>query len=279
VASESSLFLWRVRFHTTVERARSNEHEAVVQHAHPHQRADPVQHELATTDARLTVSGHSITCCGCAFSPNGLLVATADFGGNVFVWHSNRSTAQPLFSVSAGLVPIRSLAWHPTDLRQLFVGHTDGTLSRCLLSELASDLLSGERCAGNALAAGEGCVVDRLAELSGAVTCLRWSQISTSAAAAATTADCVQLAVTTSEGDLYVYDVASSSKMLAADVPAAHTAALFRATFTLKAHSPAEGAFNPKFGSLRKYAEIWSCAWSPDNLHLATCSEDQTTCR
>jgi len=33
-----------------------------------------------------------------------------------------------------------------------------------------------------------------------------------------------------------------------------------------------------KFGSMHKFAEIWSLTWSPSNQMVATTSEDQTTC-
>jgi len=42
------------------------------------------------------------------------------------------------------------------------------------------------------------------------------------------------------------------------------------------AHKPAVEK-NEDFGSLHKFAEIWSLCWSPDNKFIATASEDQKT--
>ena len=48
--------------------------------------------------------------------------------------------------------------------------------------------------------------------------------------------------------------------------------------FASKIHKPSTSEVQDlKFGSLTKFAEIWSLAWSPDNNFIATTSEDQTT--
>jgi len=45
------------------------------------------------------------------------------------------------------------------------------------------------------------------------------------------------------------------------------------------AHAPIKDKpQNLNFGSIHKFAEIWSLAWSPSNQMIATTSEDQTTC-
>jgi len=44
----------------------------------------------------------------------------------------------------------------------------------------------------------------------------------------------------------------------------------------IKAHKPSKEQ-NMDFGSMIKFAEIWSLAWSPDSKFIATASEDQTT--
>lgn len=43
-----------------------------------------------------------------------------------------------------------------------------------------------------------------------------------------------------------------------------------------QAHKPVKEYFDERFGSLSKYAEIWSICFSPENQYIATCSEDQT---
>ncbi|PRP86721.1 hypothetical protein PROFUN_02870 [Planoprotostelium fungivorum] len=49
------------------------------------------------------------------------------------------------------------------------------------------------------------------------------------------------------------------------------------ACLVIKAHQPIVGPQDLRFGSIQKYAEIWSCSWSPDGSMFATSSEDQTT--
>jgi WD40 repeat protein len=49
--------------------------------------------------------------------------------------------------------------------------------------------------------------------------------------------------------------------------------------WNILAHPPLSGAeADDRFGSLTKWAEIWSCSWSPDGNFIATVSEDQN-CR
>jgi WD40 repeat protein len=50
---------------------------------------------------------------------------------------------------------------------------------------------------------------------------------------------------------------------------------LLRIHWAIKAHKPNLGPQDLNFGSLHKFAEIWSLCWSPDNKYLATASEDQ----
>ena len=52
---------------------------------------------------------------------------------------------------------------------------------------------------------------------------------------------------------------------------------LLRPVLVFKAHRASKGQQDMKFGSLTKFAEIWSLAWSPDGKMVATSSEDQTT--
>jgi len=334
VASESGLFIWQVHFHPLLKHrpfipvAADSVAPTDSSPSSPTSAAQPtllgadaeLNSELVrNSSVRLHVPGHSITCCGCAFSPAGSLVASADFGGNIHLWHSDQSAATPLLSINVGFVPIRALVWHPTDVAQLFVGHTDGTLSRCVLGNLSQLQLwaagssigapsvvttASSACA---LASAPSAVphtaqsvvrradlphlssISRVAELSGAITCLRWSHQNDAALGAGSGTATVErrptprrmcsslpplrLAVCTSDGDLLVYEERAS-----ADV--AQGTRSLALLFSFKAHcpvEPVEGEFDPKFGSLRKYAEIWSCAWSPDNHYLATCSEDQTT--
>ncbi|KAH3760709.1 mitochondrial succinate dehydrogenase complex subunit C [Pelomyxa schiedti] len=52
----------------------------------------------------------------------------------------------------------------------------------------------------------------------------------------------------------------------------------FKIRVAFKAHKPSTKPQDLQFGSLTKYAEIWSIAWSPNNNFIASSSEDQQTC-
>lgn len=53
-----------------------------------------------------------ITNCGISFNSDGSLFATADFGGNLFIFDTNQHSLipQPVSQVMLG-IPVRSLVW------------------------------------------------------------------------------------------------------------------------------------------------------------------------
>jgi WD40 repeat protein len=53
---------------------------------------------------------------------------------------------------------------------------------------------------------------------------------------------------------------------------------VMRIKLAIVAHKPIKENTDNRFGSIAKYSEVWSLAWSPCNQFVATCSEDQTTC-
>jgi WD40 repeat protein len=57
-----------------------------------------------------------------------------------------------------------------------------------------------------------------------------------------------------------------------------HVHGVMRMKLAIVAHKPIKENTDSRFGSIAKYSEVWSLAWSPCNQFIATCSEDQTTC-
>jgi len=94
-----------------------------------------------------------------------------------------------------------------------------------------------------------------LFSLSSGITCLKWENGPHSK----------KLAASSTDGTLAIVEQS----------PGESNNVTFISAF--KAHKAPTGPQDLNFGSLGKFAEIWSIAWSPDNLKIATSSEDQTT--
>jgi len=90
-----------------------------------------------------------------------------------------------------------------------------------------------------------------LTALSGNVTCLQWNKM-----------DPNFLAASSTEGTLAILKWEEEKHTL-------------QTHWSIKAHAPSTGPQNINFGSLHKFAEVWSLCWSPDCKFIATGSEDQ----
>jgi len=86
------------------------------------------------------------------------------------------------------------------------------------------------------------------AQLEDTITCLRWKHNDL-------------LLASTTQGNVHVIQVLDG---------------LFQVIQTQLIHPPSTGPRDDNFGSLQKYAEVWSVTWSPDGQRVVTSSEDQT---
>lgn len=82
-------------------------------------------HSTRTGELEQKIKKHTDWVTAIAFSPNGLLLASADRNGNIHVW--DPENAQEIFALSGHAGAVRSVAWRG-DSKLLASGSDDGTL-------------------------------------------------------------------------------------------------------------------------------------------------------
>lgn len=82
-------------------------------------------HSTRTGELEQKIKKHTDWVTAVAFSPNGLLLASADRNGNIHVW--DPENAQEIFALSGHTAAVRSVAWRG-DSKLLASGSEDGTI-------------------------------------------------------------------------------------------------------------------------------------------------------
>jgi len=82
-------------------------------------------HSTRSGELEQKIKKHTDWVTAVAFSPNGLLLASADRNGNIHVW--DPENAQEIFALSGHTAAVRSVAWRG-DSKLLASGSEDGTI-------------------------------------------------------------------------------------------------------------------------------------------------------
>jgi len=155
---------------------------------------------------------------------------------------------KPIHSIRLG-IPVRSISWRSSDLpaekNPIIIGLMDGSIYSWVL-------VPNRNVASSSQTEDNGVGVVLVASLKDSVTSLAWEYSPNPQLLAAGSVD----------GSFSIFRFSEDGKF-----------ALYK---TVLAHEPAKEQ-NLDFGSLHKFAEIWSLCWSPDNAYIATASEDQKT--
>lgn len=178
-----------------------------------------------------------ITAVGIDFHPSQDWLAIGDMAGNVFCFDHSVSPAISIVASANVMASVRSMCWNPS-----------GTA--LIVGDMAGNIHSWSPSAGNLPRVVFG--------LNGSITQLQWRP----PRVGDESGGC--LAASTTDGTLALLQSQPGDDLL-------------RPILVFKAHRAAKGQQDLQFGSLTKFAEIWSLAWSPDGGMLATSSEDQTT--
>jgi WD40 repeat protein len=158
--------------------------------------------------------------------------------GNVFVWNYTAPSGVDIVTRTNVAISVRSLCWSPNGA-ELYIGDMAGNIHAWSPTH-------------------ESSAVRLIFGLNGSITALQWSP-----SPSVSTVPC--LAAATTDGTLALLQAQPGDNVL------------LRPSLVFKAHRASKGEQDLRFGSLTKFAEIWSLAWSPDGRMIATSSEDQTT--
>ncbi|EGC37763.1 hypothetical protein DICPUDRAFT_97144 [Dictyostelium purpureum] len=207
-----------------------------------------------------TLLYHQITCCGIDSNEDGSLVACGDFLGNIMIWESNESHPdKPLKEYCFG-IPIRSLSWGGGD-ESILIGLMDGSLMHWnLLKPINTNDSEGEPLNPSLISS-----------LQDSITCIQWEKENTNnnIKESSTSSNKSIVAVGTTGGHLNIFKRIINKNTNREE---------FVLEWSCLAHQPSTGPQDLRFGSINKFAEIWSLTFHPTNNNIvATCSEDQTT--
>ena len=192
---------------------------------------------------------HELTCSGVSISDSNKYLASVDFKGQLFVWDLKDNSKYPLYK-HRFYEPLRSVSikQYKSSEYLIIVGSLEGKLYRLHL-DIGLNKVEASKC-------------EVVCYLKGSIITMSWSRpiIYT---VYPKKKERNLLAIGTSNGYLSLFELSLQRE--------------FEIEFVVLAHKAVTEYKDPRFGSLCKYAEIWSICFSPCNDYIASASEDQTT--
>lgn len=194
---------------------------------------------LSSNEEMISIGYHSLTCCGIDFSIDGKYLASGDFIGNVMLWATFANDHDPVLQCNVGL-SVRSISCRTIPCsNQLHV--YIGTLDGSVYRwQIDTEKMICRE-------------IEKMLSMSYTITTMKWQHGQ----------DSQLMALGTSDGMLCIIEPGED---------------VIKIKLGIVAHKPIKENTDNRFGSIAKYSEVWSLAWSPCNQFVATCSEDQTTC-
>lgn len=268
-------------------------------------------HVNDSLDPLSVMSQYETTCCGIDFSGDGKVLVVGDFAGNVLIWSTEQSVrvsqstntsssssshrlSNPLFRhhvpssvrcISITDCTITEFDGSKNEVLVVSVGCLDGNLylfsvsysknSKTLSSDdlKVSDVESlsfDEKISNGTKTSSNESSFDK-ESIRGGVTCLKWSRNSH------------QLALGTTKGYLILLQLSTlfDPQELKGKYYSCHGGKIcIKVIACEQVHKPVYIENEEKrenFGSLQKFAEIWSLSWNWDDTLISTTSEDQST--